>query len=72
MHERLFFRIWPRHPKGGFNVASETLGFLMWHSTLDDAIDYAKAQSRGRTARIEISNATGEIVQTVEVEPQVG
>jgi hypothetical protein len=70
MNKPLLFKVSPRDTKDGFNVCSEALGFVMWHPTLNDSIDYAKAQSRGRAARIDVSNDIGQIVQTIEVEPE--
>ena len=67
MNKMHLFKVWPRRTKDGFNVCSEAFGFVMWRSTLHDAIDYAKAQSRGHAARIEVSNDVGQIVQTIEV-----
>jgi len=72
MNKPLLFKVWPRDAKDGFNVCSEALGFVMWQPTLNDSIDYAKAQSRGRAARIEVSNEIGQIVQTIEVKAQIG
>jgi hypothetical protein len=70
MNEPLLFKVSPRHTKDGFNVSSEALGFVMWHPTLNDSIDYAKARSGGRAACIEVSNDVGQIVQTIEVKAE--
>ena len=70
MNKPLLFKVSPRRAKDGFNVCSEALGFVMRYPTLNDSIDYAKAQSRGRAARIEVSNDVGQIVQTIEIEAE--
>ncbi len=63
------FTIKPRPTNDGFTFASDALPFPIWYLEVRHAIFYAKFRAGDQSARIEVLNATGELIETVEHNP---
>ena len=64
------FTIKPRPTNDGFNLISDALPFgRLWYLEVRDAISYAKFRAGDQSARIEVLNAAGEVIETVEHNP---
>ncbi len=64
------FTIKPRPTNDGFTLISDALPFgRLWYLEVDDAISYATFCAGDQSARIEILNAAGEVIETIEHNP---
>lgn len=63
------FTIKPRPRNDGVTLASDALSFSMWYRNADDAASYAKFRAGNQSARIDVIDATGAIVATIEHDP---
>jgi hypothetical protein len=62
-----------RRPRNdGVTLASDALAFPMWYGNAEHAIGYAKFRAGNQSARIDVLDATGAIVQTIEHDPARG
>jgi hypothetical protein len=51
----------PRKDKRGFNLVSDALPFgLLWYDSVENAVDYAKHNSRAHSAVIHVYNDAGQ------------
>ena len=62
----MFFAIRPRPSRDGFTLSSDALSFSMWYGTAADAIGYAQFRAGCSPARIDVLDAAGAIVETIE------
>ena len=63
------FTIKPRPTNDGFTLASDALPFPIWYFKVHRAVAYAKFRAGDQSARIEVLNAAGEVIETVEHNP---
>jgi hypothetical protein len=63
------FTIKPRPRNDGVTLASEALSFPMWYGNADDAAYYAKFRAGNQSARIEVLDATGAMLETIAHDP---
>jgi len=64
------FTIKPRPRNDGFTLISDALPFgRLWYLEVSDAVGYAKSLAGNQPARIEVLNAAGEVIETVEHSP---
>jgi hypothetical protein len=69
MLAQFLFTIKPRPKRDGFTLASDALAFPMWYGNAPDAVHYAKFRAGNRSARIDVLDAAGEIVEAIEHDP---
>jgi hypothetical protein len=62
------FTIKPRPRNDGVTLTSDALGFPMWYDDIPGAVYYAKFRAGNESARIEVLNADGEVLRTIEHE----
>jgi hypothetical protein len=60
------FTIKPRPKRGGFELASEALSSPIWYGEVDHAIYYAQHHAGSKRATIQIFDAAGQIIETIE------
>jgi hypothetical protein len=64
---KTIYEVHPRRDKRGFNLVSDAFPFgLLWYDTVENAVDYAKHNSRAERAVIRVYNEAGEIIGTHE------
>jgi hypothetical protein len=62
------FEITPRKRRDGFTLDSQFLLFPLWYTTLHGALSYARFLGRERGCDIRIRNASGSVIDEVNVE----
>lgn len=63
------FTIKPRPRKDGVTLASDALSYPMWYGKTEHAIAYAKFRAGNQSARIEVLDATGAMLETIAHDP---
>lgn len=63
------FTIKPRRQNDGVTLASEALAFPMWYENVALAVNYAKFRAGNQSARIEVFDGFGVIVEIIEHDP---
>lgn len=67
---RVKFTIKPRRDGKGFNLESDALSHRgLWYGNVDYAVGYAQHRAGSERATIEVFDAAGALVQTIEHEP---
>jgi hypothetical protein len=67
--DAMIFTITPRRTHDGLTLASDALSFPMWYGKAEHAIGYAKFRAGNQSARIDVLNVAGAIVETIEHDP---
>jgi hypothetical protein len=65
----MLFAIKPRPTRDGFTLSSDALSFPMWYGTAAHAISYARFRAGTQSARIDVLDAAGAIVETIDHDP---
>jgi hypothetical protein len=63
------FTIKPRPRNDGVTLASDALSYPMWYRQTEHAIGYAKFRAGNQSARIDVLDASGAIMETIEHDP---
>lgn len=63
------FTIKPRPRNDGVTLASDALSFPMWYDDVPSAVYSAKFRAGHQSARIEVLNAAGEVLETITHDP---
>ncbi len=50
-------------------LVSDALGFPMWYGATEHAVGYAKFRAGNQSARIDVLDAAGAIVETIDHDP---
>jgi len=65
----MLFVIARRPRNDGVSLSSEALPYRMWYDTVPHAVGYAQFRAGLKSARIEIRDGSGEIVETIHHDP---
>ena len=65
----MIFTITPQPRNNGVTLASDSLSYPMWYGRVDHAIGFAKFRAGNQSARIEVLDAAGAILETIEHDP---
>jgi hypothetical protein len=65
----MIFTIKPRPRNDGVTLASDALAFPMWYGNAADAAAYARFRAGNQSARIDVLDATGAILETIAHDP---